>query len=96
VPLDRPGACAHADLGRAALVRAFLGRPRLVILEHQAHLAEPEHLEPLVNAVRTVRDRGGAVLWLTLDPRAWGDVTLPVTRRLRIIGAEIQEGAARS
>jgi phospholipid/cholesterol/gamma-HCH transport system ATP-binding protein len=96
LPLDRPGACAHADLGRAALVRAFLGRPRLVILEHQAHLAEPEHLEPLVNAVRTVRDRGGAVLWLTLDPRAWVDVTLPVTRRLRIIGAEIQEGAARS
>jgi phospholipid/cholesterol/gamma-HCH transport system ATP-binding protein len=95
LPLDRPGAVADADLRRAALVRAFLGRPRLVILEHQAHLAEPEHLEPLVNAVRAVRDRGGAVLWLTLDPRAWGDPTLPVTRRLRIIGAEFQEGAAR-
>lgn len=95
LPLDRPGACPEADLRRAALVRAFLGRPRLVILEHQPHLAEPEHLEPMVNAARTVRDRGGAVLWLTLDPRAWGDATLPVTRRLRIIGAEIQEGAAR-
>jgi phospholipid/cholesterol/gamma-HCH transport system ATP-binding protein len=95
LPLDRPGAVADADLRRAALVRAFLGRPRLVILEHHAHLCEPEYLEPVVNAARTVRDRGGAVLWLTLDPRAWGDATLPVTRRLRIIGAEIQEGAAR-
>jgi hypothetical protein len=31
-------------------------------------------------------------LWLTLDGRVWRDASLPVTRRLRIIGAGIFEG----
>jgi hypothetical protein len=64
-----------------------------VVIEHHPHLGDREHLEPLVDAARTVRERGGAVLWLTLDPRIWGEASLPTTRRLRIIGGEIREGA---
>jgi hypothetical protein len=74
------------------MVRAFLGVPRLVLIEPLPHLADPEFLEPLVNALRRLRDRGGAALWLTLDGRVWRDASLPVTRRLRIIGAGIFEG----
>ena len=92
LPLGRPADLFETDLRRAALVRLFLGRPRLVVIEHQPHLADDDHVAPLVNAARIVRDRGGAVLWLTLDPRAWRDASLPVTRRLRIIAGEIREG----
>jgi phospholipid/cholesterol/gamma-HCH transport system ATP-binding protein len=92
MPLARPALVAEPDRRRAALVRAFLGRPRLVLIEHQPQLAEADLLEPLVNALRAARDRGAAVLWLTLDPRIWRDASLPVTRRLRIIGDDIYEG----
>lgn len=93
LPLGMPAAFGGADLGRAALVRAFLGRPRMVVIEHDPQLSAVGVLEPLVDAARTVRDRGGAVLWLTLDPGVWGDASLPATRRLRIIGGEIREEA---
>jgi phospholipid/cholesterol/gamma-HCH transport system ATP-binding protein len=92
LPLARPAQVAEPDRRRAALVRAFLGRPRLVVIEHQPQLAESDLLEPFVNALRAARDRGAAVLWLTLDPRVWRDASLPVTRRLRIIGDDIYEG----
>lgn len=93
LPRGRPGDMLDADLRRAALVRIFLGRPRLVVIEHHPHLGDRAHLEPLVDAARAVRERGGAVLWLTLDPRIWAEASLPTTRRLRIIGGEIREGA---
>lgn len=93
LPVGMPSAFCAADLARAALVRAFLGRPRMVILEHDPLLSEAGVLEALVDAVRVVRDRGGIVVWLTLDPRIWDDASLPATRRLRIIGGEIREEA---
>lgn len=93
LPVGMPSAFSAADLGRAALVRAFLGRPRMVILEHDPQLSEPGVLEALVDAARSVRERGGIVVWLTLDPRIWDDASLPATRRLRIIGGEIREEA---
>lgn len=92
VPLARPSMIPESDRLRAGLVRAFLGRPRLIVLEHVAQLAEGDMMERLVNVVRAARDRGAAVLWLTLDSRVWRDSSLPVTRRLRIIGDEIYEG----
>ena len=92
IPLARPSLLTLEDRRRAGLVRAFLGTPRLVLVEPLPHLADPEFLEPLVNALRRLRDRGGAALWLTLDGRIWRDASLPVTRRLRIIGAEFFEG----
>jgi phospholipid/cholesterol/gamma-HCH transport system ATP-binding protein len=92
VPLARPAMIADSDRLRAGLVRAFLGRPRLVVLEHVAQLADADMMERLVNVVRAARDRGAAVLWLTLDSRVWRDSSLPVTRRLRIIGHDIYEG----
>jgi phospholipid/cholesterol/gamma-HCH transport system ATP-binding protein len=92
LPRGLPEDLLDADLRRVALVRLFLGRPRLVVLEHHPHLGDREHLAPIVDAARMVRERGGAVLWITLDPRIWGEASLPATRRMRIIGGEISEG----
>jgi phospholipid/cholesterol/gamma-HCH transport system ATP-binding protein len=91
IPLDRPSSLAAADLERAALVRAFLGRPRLVVLEHAAGRLRADIVEPLINAVRAARDRGAAVLWLATDPAIWDDSSIPATRRLRLVGGEFVE-----
>jgi len=53
------------DLERAACVRAFLGRPALVILEHPMAFEDSDLLVPLMNAVQHVRRRGGSVIWFT-------------------------------
>jgi phospholipid/cholesterol/gamma-HCH transport system ATP-binding protein len=89
VPLDRPLALSPADLQRAGSVRAFLGRPRLIILERATQHVYPEIVEPLISAIRAARDRGTAVLWLSLEPRIWADPSVPATRRLRLMGGEL-------
>ena len=86
LPTGHPGDLSPADLQRAGCVRAFLGNPRLVILERATEGVYPDLLEPLVNAIRAARDRGAAVLWLSVDPRVWTDPSLPTSARHRFIG----------
>lgn len=93
LPAVRPGELAPGELQRAGLVRAFLGRPRLIVLERATEGIYPEILQPLINAIRDLRERGGAVLWLTLDPRVWSDTTIPADARHRLIGGRLT-GAA--
>jgi phospholipid/cholesterol/gamma-HCH transport system ATP-binding protein len=69
---------------RLACVRAFLGAPRLVVLEHPTAGAAPHMLAPLVNTLREACDRGAAILWITPSQRVWRNDDIPVTRRLRI------------
>lgn len=92
IPLARPSDLNEGDLHRAGLVRAFIGRPQLILLERPTQFLYPEIMEPLINAIRSARDRGAAVLWLTLDPNVWRDASVPATRRLRLIGGELFEG----
>ncbi len=91
IPLARPTDLADSDLQRAGLVRAFLGRPQLILLERPTQLLYPDIMEPLINAIRAARDRGAAVLWLTFERQIWRDASLPTTRRLRLIGGELFE-----
>ncbi len=86
LPTGRPQDLSATDLQRAGCVRAFLGGPRLVILERASEGIYPDILEPLVNAIRAARDRGAAVLWLSVDPRIWTDASLPATARYRFTG----------
>src|SRR5262245_54788906 len=58
LPAMRPAELPPGDLQRAGLVRAFLGRPRLVILERATEGVYPEILGPLINAIREARMRG--------------------------------------
>ena len=96
LPSARPGDLAPGELQRAGLVRAFLGRPRLVVLERATEGIYPEVLQPLINAIRDLRERGGAVLWLTLDPRVWSDATIPADARHRLLGGRLTGAASSS
>jgi phospholipid/cholesterol/gamma-HCH transport system ATP-binding protein len=81
LPLDRPDDLAPADLDRAALVRAFLGDPLLVLVEDRPTLS----LTPAVlNRVAATCDRGGAVVWLSRGRAIGHAAAFPTDHHLRL------------
>ena len=84
LPTVPPEDLPPEDLHRAGLVRAFLNSPALVILEEPLEIDGSRLLPALMTAVRDVRDRGGAVLWLTRCLPGAVDRTLPATARYRL------------
>ncbi|WP_221251285.1 ATP-binding cassette domain-containing protein [Desulfuromonas versatilis] len=90
LPLREPGRTRPGDLGRAALARAFLGRPALLLLEEPTRHLYPEILPPLLNALRAARRRGAAVLWTTSEPRLWNEQALDPTWKGTMYGSRMQ------
>jgi phospholipid/cholesterol/gamma-HCH transport system ATP-binding protein len=86
VPTGRPDETPPDILLRASCVRAFLGRPALVVIEDVGAELHTALLAPLINAMRILRDRDCAVLWFCRDDAVLEDPTLPVTARLRVEG----------
>lgn len=95
IPLGMPDSFARVDLQRAACVRAFLGDPLLVILEDPTYATHTDLLKPLVDVIRTARNRGTAVLWFSPSSDIWRDRSIPVTRRYRMAGNELMEITSR-
>jgi phospholipid/cholesterol/gamma-HCH transport system ATP-binding protein len=89
LPTLTPSRVPPPDLQRAACVRAFLGRPTLVILEHTLDTEESDLLVPIMSAIQQVRRRRGAVLWFTGHLGLARDRSIPVDRRLQIVGARL-------
>jgi len=75
---------APEDLVRAGFVRAFLGRPRLVVLESPVQGLFGDMVPPLLRRISEVHDRGGAAIWLTRSRLVWDDRTFPATQRVRL------------
>jgi phospholipid/cholesterol/gamma-HCH transport system ATP-binding protein len=90
LPTDLPDAVPQGDRIRGSLVRAFLNEPVLVILEEPTATIEPELLPPMMRSIGEVRDRGGAVLWLTASAAVTADRTIPASERLRLIFGALQ------
>jgi phospholipid/cholesterol/gamma-HCH transport system ATP-binding protein len=91
VPLGHSNDSLPVDLQRAACVRAFLGQPLLLVLEEQNAGCFKEMMPNLINAIREVRNRGAAVMWLTSDKFIWRDQSIPATRRYRLAGHKLME-----
>lgn len=91
VPLGLPGNSTAADLQRAACVRAFLGRPALILLEEPTAGIYLEIISAFMNAVRAARERGAAVIWLTRKNLIQNDQTLPATQRYRLVAGKLME-----
>lgn len=94
LPLGMPGDFTAADLQRAACVRAFMGRPLLILLEEPTSGIFREIISALMSAVREARERGAAVIWLTRKDLIWNDQTLPVTQRYRLVAGKLMEVTA--
>jgi ABC-type taurine transport system ATPase subunit len=72
------------DLLRVGFVRAFLGAPKLVILESPVQGLHPDIVPALVNKLLDVCAGGGAAIWLTRSRLVWDNPTFPATHRLRL------------
>jgi phospholipid/cholesterol/gamma-HCH transport system ATP-binding protein len=89
LPRGRPSQTRPPDLQRASCVRAFLGTPDLILLERPAQGVYPEVMPALINAVRSARGRGAAVVWLTDTPAGWSDRGIRPTWRCVMSGAQM-------
>jgi len=74
LPTGGPDSVHQDDLVRAACVRAFLGAPEFVLIADAAIEDMADLGVSMAQAIGSVRDRGGAVLWLV------GSVTAPAAR----------------
>ena len=90
LPLGTPEATRAGDLDRAALVRAFLGNPDLIILERPTRFLYPEIMPPLLNALRSARSRGAAVIFTTCDAEIWDEPALNPSQRGTMFGSRMQ------
>ena len=87
LPLDRPEAVGSHDRHRAAIVRAFMGQPQLIVLEQP--LATDSELAPrLLDLVLEAQDQGAAVLWVDdrIPQFAYGELGRVRRYRLRRSG----------
>ncbi|MFO7536273.1 MAG: hypothetical protein R6X19_11455 [Kiritimatiellia bacterium] len=67
IPPGRPALVGRRELRRLEWVRAFLGGPDLVILEHPEMDMVSASLDALLETAREAQRRGTALLWITHD-----------------------------
>ena len=89
LPQGKPSDMRAPDLRRAACVRAFLGRPELLILERPTAGVYPEIMPALMASVRAARSRGASVLWTTDDWEVWNDAGIKPTIRGAMTGSQM-------
>ena len=90
LPLHSPSTVHGKDLARAACVRAFMGQPDLLVLERPTAGVYPEILPALLNMLRSARDRGAAVLWLTDNQDVWDNPAVRPTVSGHMYGARMR------
>jgi phospholipid/cholesterol/gamma-HCH transport system ATP-binding protein len=91
LPLGLPGGFMPVDLQRAACVRAFLGQPWLILLEEPTAGMGPNFLFALINTIRSARNRGAAVIWMTGRDDVWNDSSIPAAYRYRAAARKLME-----
>lgn len=88
LPQHRPADVPPGPLQVAQWMRAFMGSPPLVLLEHPV-TTDGLPVDLLVRAVDDLRGRGGAVLWLTAREDVWSDSSLAPRQRFAVEGASV-------
>jgi len=88
-----PGDLGSSDLNRSSIVRAFMGRPKLVLLE-QADIREPELTPMLANRILAAQNLGTAVVWVSDTIPDLGRDQLGTTSRYRLRTSGVLEKLA--
>ncbi|OUI85962.1 P-loop NTPase family protein [Acetobacter tropicalis] len=84
LPVLRPGLLSSADLLRAGCVRAFMGRPRLLLLEDPLEASPVELERAFLSALTDARDKGAGVIWLVRNNAIWQGYQQGVTSMWRL------------
>lgn len=90
LPGVRPSQASPQELRRCACVRAFLGEPKLLLLERPEHGLFPALMAPLLLNIHAARERGGAALWITNLMEVFDNPELKPTARYRMVGPLLQ------
>lgn len=91
VPRGRPELVPRAELRRAEWVRAFLGRPRLILLERPLRDVPEDGVQPLVSAVESARRGDAAVVWITGQEPVWNaDLSSRGLQRFQVQGTRLE------
>jgi len=85
LPTAQPSRLSAGDLLRSACVRAFLGSPRLLLLENPIVGAEHEIMTPFLDEVTRVRHDGSAVVLLVRSMAEWRPYRSLFTHALHLI-----------
>ncbi len=85
LPLVRPDRLSEGDLIRAACVRAFLGDPRLLLLETAIGADHAELTVPLLTLLTQALEGGAAAICFTRDVPFWQAQRFPVAYRLQLL-----------
>ena len=75
---------SDTDLARAACVRAFLGKPSLLLLESPVTDTDASLLNPFFRVLTDAREAGAAALCLTRERSAWRGYLRFLTAHLRL------------
>jgi len=89
VPRREPAGTHREDLRRSAFIRAFLGNAVLIILERPTRNLFPGIMPPLMNAIRSARERGSAVIWTTSEDRVWSENGIHATLKCTMYGSRM-------
>jgi len=89
IPEGRPARVHPLTLRKLEWVRAFLGKPSLIILERPLARAPKADGPLLVQAVCEAAQKGVAVMWLTDEPLAWNCESVGAGGRYRMKGERL-------
>jgi phospholipid/cholesterol/gamma-HCH transport system ATP-binding protein len=84
LPVSQPNALTAGDLLRAACVRAFMGEPRLLLLDNPELERIADLVPALLNALMAARDNGAASIWVTRSDTLWKDRSFPASMRFHL------------
>ncbi|MFC1497065.1 hypothetical protein ACFLS1_01145 [Verrucomicrobiota bacterium] len=80
----RPDVIRKNDLKRSQCVRAFLGKPVLILLEQPELGLRTEDISQLINLVEMAAKQGSGIIWITLNNYIWNDERLSWARRFMV------------
>lgn len=84
LPMDTPRHMMPVDLHRAACVRALLGNPDLILLEHPFEGFSEDLLFPLFEMLNTAQNKGAGVICFTQQFSLWNYYRERVTHWMRL------------
>ncbi len=84
LPMDTPRHMLPIDLQRAACVRALLGNPDLLLLEHPFEGFSEELLYPLFELLNTAQNKGVGVICFTQQFSLWNYYSERVTHWMQL------------
>ena len=94
LPAGLPTQCSTFERRRAALIRAFLGTPDLILISPWAGDFARGALGHFINTMRHAREAGSAIVWFVPEEQRELDVVLLDCRRYTLLGNRLVEDTA--